>query len=186
MPTALAALTVPDTIVLAICLILALRGAWKGFVWQAVRTVGLIGALWGATQFYGPVGDWMDRSLSFVPQAAAPALAWVLILLGTFLVFAFLAHMARGAIRTAQLSSVDRALGLGLGFLMGLVVCVVIFVVWGHVMKDDELHDTLDGSISARYLAKTVEGLDPLFPEAVRDRFRKSLDALDALDDPQS
>ena len=185
MPTGLAALTVPDTIVLGICLILALRGAWKGFVWQAVRTVGLVGALWGATRFYAPVGDWVNETFAFVPEAASPALAWVLILLGIFLIFAFLAHMARGAIRTAPLSSVDRALGLGLGFVMGLVVCVVIFVAWGHVMKDDELSETLDGSVSARYLAKTVEVLDPLFPEGIRERFRKSLDALDALDDPQ-
>jgi len=183
MQTGLAALTVPDTIVLGICLILALRGAWKGFVWQAVRTVGLIGSLWGATQFYVPVADWLNRTFAFIPEAATPALAWVVILLGIFLLFAFLAHMARGAIRTAQLSSVDRALGLGLGAVMGLVVCVVLFVLYGHVAKDDELHETLDGSVSARYLAETVELLDPLFPEVVRDRFRKSLDSLDALND---
>ena len=41
----LAALSTPDTIVAIVCAVAAVRGAVKGFAWQVVRTIGLIGHL---------------------------------------------------------------------------------------------------------------------------------------------
>ena len=41
----LAALATADLVVLVVCGLLALRGAFKGFAWQAVRPVGLVGAV---------------------------------------------------------------------------------------------------------------------------------------------
>ncbi len=51
----LAALSTPDTIVAVVCAVAAVRGAVKGFAWQVVRTIGLVGALWGA-------GAWHERA----------------------------------------------------------------------------------------------------------------------------
>ena len=172
MASLLAAITFPDAVVLGVCALVGIRGAIKGFAWQAVRTVGLIG--------YDPFGQWLDRTFSFVPEDAAPALAWILILIGIFLLFSFLAHMARGAVKTVSLTSYDRLFGLVLGIVMGLTLCAIGFVVWGHVVGEDELGETLDGSKSAHYMAHTVDVLDPLFPDSVRERFHKSLKALDA------
>lgn len=172
--------TVPDTIVGVVCAVLAVRGAMKGFVWQAVRTIGLVGALWGATSWYGPVADWLDRTFAFIPSVAAPLLGWLLILLGIMLVFAYLAYLARGAIRSANLTAPDRLLGLVLGAVMGLVFCAIGFVIWGHlIVGENDLRDTLRGSVSARYMARSIQVVEPLFPDEVRERFGKALGALD-------
>jgi uncharacterized membrane protein required for colicin V production len=174
-------LTTPDTIVLIACGVLGLRGAFKGFVWQLVRTLGLVGALWAAGSFYQPVGKLLDSALAIMPAAAAPLVGWVLIVLATFVVFAYLAHLARGLIRSAELSAPDRLLGFALGAVMGLALCAVAIVVWGHVAGEEELKDTMRGSVSARYMAKLVEVVDPVFPDSVRERFAKALKALDEI-----
>jgi len=183
MPATLAALTIPDAIVLAVCLLLGVRGAVRGFVWQAIRTVGLIGALWAATRFYEPVSDWIAGRIEFVPDATAPVLAWLLILVGIIFLFAFIAYMARGLVKTAKLSGVDRCLGLGLGAVMGLVLCAAGFVIWGQLSGEEHLRSTLAGSTSAHFMAKAVEVLDPFFPDVVRERFKSSLAAIEEADD---
>jgi len=174
-------LTVPDTIVLVVCLIVGIRGAFKGFVWQAIRTVGLIGALWAATRFHGPIGERLDEWFDFLPAFATPVVAWLLILVGIFLVFAFLAHMARGFVKTANLTGLDRALGLVMGAVMGLCFCAIAFVIWGFLFlkTDAQLQEALEGSQSARVMAKIIDFVDPLFPDAVRERFGASLKAIE-------
>ena len=48
-----------------------------------------------------------------------------------------------------------------------------------HFAGEDELQETLENSLSARYMAEAVEVVAPLFPHETRERFRKSLEALD-------
>ena len=172
------ALTTPDTIVLVVCVVVAIRGAIKGFAWQSVRTLGLIAALWGATAWYEPVGGWLDERLP-IPSSAVSAVAWVAIALGLFFLISYLAKMARGAVRVADLSGPDRILGLVLGAVMGLVLCTMAFVVWGSFQEDDELKATFKGSISVRYMAQTVGLVEPLIPGPIREHWGDVLHSLD-------
>jgi len=175
-------LTVPDSIVLVVCLVVGVRGAFKGFVWQAIRTIGLIGALWAATSFHVLVSERIDAWFSFIPDMALPIVAWLLILVAVMVVFAFLAHIARGAVKTANLTGVDRVLGLAMGALMGLCFCAIAFVIWGQLFlrTDAQLREALEGSRSARVMAQIIDVVDPLFPDVVRERFGASLKAIEA------
>ena len=171
--------TVPDLIVLGLALVLGVRGAVKGFAWQLVRTLGLIVGLWAATRFYDPVGVWLDERLP-IPRLTTPVVAWLGIMACTILVFGFFAWIVKGAVKTVNLGGLDRVLGFALGTVMALTFAAIAFVLWGHFAGEDELRSTLDESITARWMAETVEVVAPLFPEDIRVRFRKSLDALDA------
>ena len=171
-------LTTPDLIVLGVCVVLGIRGGMKGFAWQLIRTIGLLGALWGATRFYDPVGRWIGERIELIPDLATPVVGWLAVLFGTILAFGFLAHLARGLVKTANMTTLDRVLGFALGAVMGIAFVAAGFVVWGHFTGEDDVRDTLRGSISARGMAITIEYVEPLFPTEVRDRFRKSLDAI--------
>ncbi len=172
-------LTTPDTIVLMVCGLWGLRCAFKGFAWSLVRTIGLVGSLWAAGTFYEVVGDRIGEWIGFIPDAAAPLVAWVLILIVVFFVFSYLAHLARGLMKTAELTVPDRFFGFALGVVTGLVFCAAALVVWGHVAGEDEIKETMEGSMSARYMAEVVEVIDGFFPDSVRERFGKALKALD-------
>lgn len=171
-------LTTPDLIVLGLCVVLGVRGAMKGFAWQLVRTLGLLAGLWGATRFYEPVGVWLDERLP-IPEVMTPVVAWLGIMAATILVFGFFAWIVKGAVKKVNLGGLDRGLGFALGGVMALTFAAIAFVLWGHFAGEDELRETLDRSVTARYMAETVGVVEPLFPQEIRARFRKSLDALD-------
>jgi uncharacterized membrane protein required for colicin V production len=182
-----AALTTPDTIVLAACALFAVRGALKGFAWQAVRTVGLVAALWGAGAWHQRFGGWLHEHVGFLPEASTPWVAWFLILAGLLVVATFFAWMAKGAVHKVQLGGPDRLLGFALGAVMGLVLMTAGFLVWGSWVKEETLRGTLEGSVSVRWMARVVDTVEPLLPADIAKRWSPVLHTLHGVeDDPGS
>ncbi len=178
MPLPTAALSTPDTIVLVICVVLAIRGAFKGFTWQLVRTVGLIGAIWAAGALHEPVGEWLGERIDVLPADWNDVAAWLLLVVGAWLLVTFIAHMARGVIRSADLTSTDRVLGFAMGAVMGLAFATVAFVVYGRVATDEQLTKTLEDSHSAQLMGKLLEIAEPVMPNAVCERWEETFDAI--------
>jgi membrane protein required for colicin V production len=175
----LAALATPDLVVLAVCALFALRGAWKGFAWQAVRTIGLVLALfvagWGHVRF----GVWLGAHVGLLPDGAAPWVAWFGLLAGVFLVATFFAWMARGAVRSVKLGGLDRLLGFAMGALMGLVLVTVVFLLWGSWVPRERLESVRRDSVTIPWMAKVVEVAEPWVPEDVRLHWGPVMHALD-------
>lgn len=179
----LAALSTPDTIVAIVCALAAVRGAFKGFAWQVVRLLGLVGALWGAGAWHERFGGWLDAHVSFVPGAAADWIAWFAIFLGLFLLATWLAWMARGALRTANLSGVDRLFGFLAGGALGLILVTAGFLIWGSFVRSDTLKETLRDSVTVPFMAKVVDVVEPVLPSDVRRRWGDVLGTLDEVAD---
>lgn len=175
----IAALGTADLIVLVVCALLALRGAIKGFVWQAVRTMGLIGAVVAASAYYEPVGQWLIERIDPIPDEWGSAAGWITIAFAIWLLASFLAHMARGAIRTADLTGTDRVFGFLLGAIMGLVVATVGYSIYGKATSEEDLRATLENSMSARFMGQFVKLVRPAAPDFVRDNWGPVLDAIE-------
>ena len=176
MPAPLLALTTPDGIVLALMGYFALRGFFKGFVWQLLRTGGLIMGFWLGAAYGEQVGAFLSNRFSFFPDGAM--YGWGAIVLATFLVVTLLAHLLRQAVRDAHLSSTDRVLGLALGAILGLFIAVFGFTLWAGWRPASEVKQTLSGSYTMVWMAKFIDTVTPLFPEGIRAQWstlRKSL-----------
>ena len=97
---------------------------------------------------------------------------YVLVSLVLMILGAYLAHMARGLIRSADLSGLDRTAGIVLGGATGLVLCTVLLLVGGAMLvkwkNESVLRDALCDSHTPEYLVKAAEILAPLLPEGVR------------------
>ena len=161
------ALSTQDWIVVGVCGVFAVRGAFKGFAWQAVRTVGLVAAILAANLFYERFGGWLDAHLP-IPDAAVGVAAWALIAIGVFFVLGIFAYMARGLVRSVNLTTPDRFLGLLMGAVMGFVLCTVAFSVYASFQEDAETKATFGDSKAARYMAQVVGLAEPLAPEPIR------------------
>lgn len=178
MPAPLLALTTPDGIVLALVGYFALRGFLKGFVWQLVRTGGLLLGLGLAAHYDVQVGAFLAHRFSFVPDSASDLVGWAAIVVGTFLVVTLVAHLLREAVREADLSSTDRALGLALGAVLGLGIAAFGFTLWASMKPESEVKKTLAGSRTIEWMAKLVETVKPLFPDGIRERWAPVLKTL--------
>lgn len=179
-------ISTPDLVVAVLCGILAVRGAFKGFAWTAVRTVGLIAAVAGGLTFWSPVAAWMIERIEFIPDAAAPAVAFFVIFVGVLLIATFFAWMARGAVRTVQLTFMDRVFGFLLGGVMGLVFLTVAFLFLGTAVPGEKLYRAMEGSLSVRAMAELVEFAEPALPEEVRAKWRESIDRLKEMGDDEA
>jgi len=179
MPTApLLALTTPDGIVLALMGYCALRGFMKGFVWQLLRTGGLLLGFGLAGHYNVGMGAFLAQRFSFVPDAAGDLVGWLVIVAGTFLVVTLLAHLLREAVREADLSTTDRAFGLVLGAVLGLGIAAFGFTMWASLRPASEVKQTLAGSRTIEWMAKLVDTVRPLFPEGVREKWDVVLKSL--------
>jgi uncharacterized membrane protein required for colicin V production len=176
-----AALSTPDVIVLLVCAVVAVRGAWKGFAWQIVRTVGLIAAIAGALLWHRDAGAWLEERVGILSDATAPIVAFVVIGLGILLLATWLAWVARGALRSVKLGGLDRFLGFLAGAVMGLVLATAGFLAWGAFVQEDTLRETLEDTVSGRFMAKVVRLTRPVLPEFLEGPFGSALDTLDRM-----
>ena len=178
MPVPLAALGTVDLCVLVFCSLFAIRGAFKGFVWQALRTLGLVAGLWLAGMFHVEVGAWMTQRIGVLPDAWGSVAGWLAVVVGVWLVVAMLAWMARGAVRTVDLTSADRVLGFALGGVMGLAFATVGFVIFGRVASETVLKETLENSKSAQYMTRVLDVVVVLVPPEIGERYSTTLDTI--------
>lgn len=167
-----------DWVVLVVCAVLAVRGATRGFMWQAIRTLGLVGGIWVAGVLHRSFGVWVDERVPFIPTAWTPIAAWLGIVVGVFMIATLFAWMARGVVRDGELTTTDRTLGFVMGGVMGLAIMTIALAVYGHVASVDKLRDTIKDSVAAKGMARLVHVAEPLVPGSVRDRFEASLEAL--------
>jgi membrane protein required for colicin V production len=167
-----AALTTLDIAVLAVCALFALRGALRGFVWQAVRLVALFAALWGASACDDPLAERLRAWFPALPPASVPFVAWGAVFVALLLLGAWVAHLARNLIQRADLTSMDRVAGCVLGAATGLFFATLLLVVGGALLDAFQeralLEDAVHDSALAGPMGKAADVLGPLLPDGVR------------------
>jgi uncharacterized membrane protein required for colicin V production len=169
----LAALTTFDLAVVGVCLLFALRGGLKGFVWQSLRLLGLLAALWGASAG----DDWLAARLrGLLPtlsETAAPFVAWGSIFVVLLVLTAWAAHKARGVVEAVDLTGLDRAAGFVLGAVWGLFCATVLLVVGGALLdafgERARLETLVQGSRLAEPMGEASRALGDLLPHGVRE-----------------
>ncbi len=139
--------TAIDAAVVFICVICALLGFWTGFVWQIVRLVSWLFAVWGAGLFYTPVARMIGFGLGKeVRQFIAFIALFAIILLTCYLI----AHLISKMVEALQLSLADRIAGGFLGVFKGLCLCGVISLAVLHFLNPES---ALSQMFARSYLA---------------------------------
>jgi membrane protein required for colicin V production len=123
-----------DYAMLALLLISAIVGMFRGFLREVVALVTWIVALWAAWHFSAAVEPHLGGLLTQQPYRtwAARALIVLLVLLVGAAVGALLGHFAR----LSLFSPTDRFLGFLFGLLRGVVV-LGLLVILGHYLQID-------------------------------------------------
>ncbi|MEO0033279.1 MAG: hypothetical protein RIS94_3037 [Pseudomonadota bacterium] len=126
-----------DYVVFLVVAVCAVGGFFRGFVEEVLALAAWCIALLAVHYLHEPLTLWLEPHLS--TETGAGILAFVLLMMGPYLVTRYIARQFGEASRNSVLGPIDRVLGFGFGAVKGFVVMVLAFslvvfaydVVWG-------------------------------------------------------
>lgn len=164
-----------DVFVAIVLLFTTIRGAAKGAIWQLASIAGLVLCLVFAESISAAVGPYV--------KLEPPLNHWA-VMFGSYLAFSFLsfgvARLLNEWIEKAQLKEYNQHLGAVLGFVKGVVICLV--VTFFIVTLSSDAREMLKHSRSGRWAAIIMDRLHPVMPEKLRDSLDKYIHQLDSPD----
>lgn len=119
---------VADIVFVFIILILVIRAVYRGFVREVMGMVAVVGGVIMGLVF----SPWLTERMgeTFSSSKWNPLIAFLSIFLATYLVVKILESLISSVLERLMLTNLDRALGLFLGLLEGVIVVVMlIFIV---------------------------------------------------------
>jgi membrane protein required for colicin V production len=150
-----------DWVFAAILLLSMGVGLWRGLVFEVLSLAGWL-ASFVLAQWWAPaVAEWLPLGQWSPPLRYAAG--FVVVLIGSLVVAALLARLARELIEAVGLRPIDRILGGAFGLLRGFVIVLAVAVV----AQMTPLRDTQvwSESAGAQAAAQALKGLKPLLPE---------------------
>jgi membrane protein required for colicin V production len=150
-----------DWVFVVIFALLGVRCMIKGFVAEILSVAAIfVGALAGLFLYKSAGQLFMRWGLPSKPELLSTILGFMAVFLVAFLVVKFVARLLEEGIEAAELGGVDRALGLVLGLVEGLIL--VSFVLVAMSLLEPTLKSVvdysklLDGSFFARLILPII------------------------------
>ena len=143
-----------DIGVAVIILLLAIRGGVRGFVAEVAGLLGLIAGLLLATAFFPVIAEYLAP---YIPQQAAPAAAFISLVLLGMLGVALIARLLQHILRIAFASGLNHFLGIGAGAFKGVITCTALAYAAWYLMPQLPFEDSLTFSYLMKCAAWAVD-----------------------------
>ena len=150
-----------DWIVLAVLLVSALLGLWRGLVYEVLSVLSWIAAFILAQWFAPVAAEWLP--LKGFAEPLRYAGGFVLVFIGALFAGGLLAWLTKKLVEAVGLRPVDRALGGLFGLVRGTVL-VLALAVLVHLVRWNT-SDWWLASVSGGVATAALRGLKPVVPE---------------------
>jgi len=162
-----------DVVVLAILAFTTIRGAVKGVIWQFAAIAGLVLCVVFSSSISAIAGPYV--------KLEPPLNHWV-VMFASYVLFSFLAfgvaRLLNDWIEKQKFGEYNKHLGAILGFVKGVVICLVLTFFIVTVSAD--AREMLKHSRSGKAAAIIMDRLHPLMPEKLHDALGKYIHQLDS------
>jgi membrane protein required for colicin V production len=135
----------------------------KGFFRELFALVGLFLGLWIALLQFVPVGEWLRTKLPLTDPLPYHV-AFLVIFMGVSLMAGGLGFILHKAAKVLLMGWLDASLGLGFGFIKGLMTLTVLLFLIGHLPLSAPVTLQLRTSTVVEYLAL----LNPFVEQSVQ------------------
>lgn len=152
-----------DWALLAVLLLSALVGLWRGLVYEVLSVAVWVAAFVLAQRYGAPVGAWLP--VEGFSEPLRVAMGFGVVFLAAAFAGGLLAWLVKKLVESVGLRPVDRVLGGVFGVLRGAVILLGLAMV----VQMTPLHnqERWRQSPVAQVLADTLQALRPLLPEAL-------------------
>ena len=156
-------MTVVDVIIIFVIFLSALFSLIRGFVKEAVSLTTWIMATWISATFAPKMAVLLSGSID--SEAVRLATGFGLLFILTLMFGALVNFIISQFVKKTGLSGADRVLGVGFGFLRGLII-IVVFVVIGSMTPLPEQQWWQSSDLLGRFEELALM-LKPYFPESI-------------------
>jgi membrane protein required for colicin V production len=157
-----------DWTLLAVLLVSALVGLWRGLVYEVLSVAGWVLAFVLAQAWAEPVGRLLPMDGAAEPLRLAAGFA--LVFIAVAFTAGLLSWLVKKLVAAVGLRPVDRLLGGVFGVLRGLVILLGVAVVMGMLPQSSQAG--WQGSPVAQTLNASLHALKPMLPDAVARHLR--------------
>lgn len=154
-------------------------GAWKGFAWQVASTASMVLSYFVALNFRMPLAQVITAEPPWNVFAAM-----LILFLGTSLIVWLCFNFVSAAIEKMKLKEFDRQVGAILGFVKGVILCVII-TLFAMTLLDQNRRQAIVNSRSGMYIAQILAKADAIMPKEVRQVLAPYIDGLESNQPPR-
>jgi len=161
-----------DLLMLALLVVAAVFGAWKGMAWQIASICSLALSYTVAVRFSGLLAPYFSAH-----QPWNRVLAMLVLFLASSMAVWIVFRLVAGVIDRVRLKEFDRQMGALLGLAKGAILCLV--VTFFAVTLSESTRQLVLNSRSGYYTAMLIQRGTPMMPDDIRDVLGKYIEQLD-------
>jgi membrane protein required for colicin V production len=163
-----------DIVVAVILAYSLIHGLFRGLVKELASIIGVLGGFFAAYSFYSVVAEYLSGLVS--NPAYRNILAFMLVFCAVLILINVLAVIIKYALNVVLLGWLDRLGGVAFGFVKGVLIASVLFLVLtAFLPKGTPL---IRDSMSAPYISIVSEKLAGLVSSEIRSDFSAKLETL--------
>ena len=156
-----------DAIVIAITLILAIKGFLNGFIKEVFGLIGIIGGIYFAGIYYHQAGMYINNNLLTIPNKSAIDLVGFISVFLLFWIFCiFLGFLFGKIFKISALGFIDKLFGFLFGGLkFFLIISIIVVSLYQIEFLKKEMNKFTKNSILFPYMLKIGEKIIHLSPK---------------------
>ena len=147
-----------DVIIIAVLVIFAVKGLFRGFINEASSLAGLVLGGWLAYRYY-PVFSVPIQKTLHLPAHISAFLAFMLLLILTGIIAHIVGNLITTAVRVVMLGSINRLGGLLLGATEGALLLSMLFCIATASFMPARLKQKITSTESANMFAQVGDSL---------------------------
>lgn len=160
-----------DIIIILIFIGMAIRGAIKGFIGQAVGILSLLVAVWAGSRYSVMISEWLKSAMSLdaSPQAMK-IVVFILLLIIVMILGHLLARVLEGVVKLSLLGWANKLLGMLLSLLSAFIVAGVLLYVFNYLngIMDIIPAEKINSSKMCRFIMSATDSLFPYIKQVFK------------------
>ncbi len=131
-----------DGIILAITILLAIKGFFNGFIKEIAGLIGIVGGLFLASKFYHSVGMYINTNLINIPnKSAIDLVGFICVFIGFWILAIFVGFLLGKILKVSALGLFDKILGF---IFAGVKFFVLVSIIFTLLYKVEFLKPKID------------------------------------------
>ena len=160
-----------DAVIIAITLILAIKGFFNGFLKEIAGLVGIVGGLYLASVYYHQAGEFINSHLFEIKNASAIDLVgFIGVFVGFWIIAVFIGFLLGKILKMSALGALDRILGF---IFAGAKFFILVSVILALLVKIAFLKEKIDSytkkSLISPVMVKLGDEIININPDKIKN-----------------